>query len=159
MDEAREYAVSGARETRDRNTSGEEMSENKDRLLHDHNHDGVDRRGFLKCMAWAGTGVFKGGVLKSYSLSQLPEIGASPDDAESGRQRDVSHRGFDGLSAAAAGQSRFPGTDEGACRAVEERSRNNRCELRPRATCIGGGRFDARLSGKQPDSGNQVDQR
>jgi Icc protein len=28
--------------------------------------DGVDRRGFLKCMAWAGTGalcVMKGGVL------------------------------------------------------------------------------------------------
>ena len=46
-----------------------------DELLHDHNHDGIDRRGFLKCMAWAGTGAFcviKGGVLKSYSLSGLP---------------------------------------------------------------------------------------
>ncbi len=30
----------------------------KDELLHDHNHDEVDRRGFLKCMAWAGTGAF-----------------------------------------------------------------------------------------------------
>lgn len=54
------------------------MSENnEDKLLHDHNHDGVDRRGFLKCMAWAGTGAFcvmKGGVLKSYSLSRLSEI-------------------------------------------------------------------------------------
>ena len=41
---------------------------------HDHNHDGVDRRGFLKCMAWAGTGAFfvmQGGVLKSFSLSTL----------------------------------------------------------------------------------------
>ncbi len=41
-------------------------------LLVDHNHDGVDRRGFLKCMAWAGTGalcVLQGGVLKSFSLS------------------------------------------------------------------------------------------
>jgi 3',5'-cyclic-AMP phosphodiesterase len=28
----------------------------KDEILHDHNHDGIDRRGFLKCMAWAGTG-------------------------------------------------------------------------------------------------------
>src|SRR5260370_25992969 len=40
-------------------------------LLYDHNHDGVDRRGFLKCMAWAGTGalcVMQGGVLKSYAL-------------------------------------------------------------------------------------------
>ncbi len=48
------------------------------RLLHDHNHDGIDRRGFLKCMAWAGTGAFcviKGGVLSSYSLSGLPFIG------------------------------------------------------------------------------------
>jgi len=46
---------------------------NKDEILHDHNNDGVDRRGFLRCMAWAGTGslcVIRGGVLKSYSLSQ-----------------------------------------------------------------------------------------
>ncbi|MGO8797135.1 MAG: metallophosphoesterase family protein [Candidatus Sulfotelmatobacter sp.] len=28
-----------------------------DQKLHDLNPDGVDRRGFLKCMAWAGTGV------------------------------------------------------------------------------------------------------
>ncbi len=26
---------------------------NKDEILHDHNHDGIDRRGFLRCMAWA----------------------------------------------------------------------------------------------------------
>jgi Icc protein len=26
-------------------------------IEHDHQSDGVDRRGFLKCMAWAGTGV------------------------------------------------------------------------------------------------------
>jgi 3',5'-cyclic-AMP phosphodiesterase len=29
----------------------------KDEILYDHNNDGIDRRGFLKCMAWAGTGV------------------------------------------------------------------------------------------------------
>lgn len=49
-----------------------------DYIVHDHNHDGVDRRGFLKCMAWAGTGlvcVLKGGVLKSYTLSQLAQGG------------------------------------------------------------------------------------
>ena len=28
-----------------------------DYISHDHEHDGIDRRGFLKCMAWAGTGV------------------------------------------------------------------------------------------------------
>ena len=27
------------------------------RIIHDHNHDGIDRRGLLQCMAWAGTGV------------------------------------------------------------------------------------------------------
>ena len=48
-----------------------------DEILHDHNNDGVDRRGFLKCMAWAGTGalcVMEGGILKSYSLSRLGEM-------------------------------------------------------------------------------------
>jgi 3',5'-cyclic-AMP phosphodiesterase len=37
-------------------------------------HDGVDRRGFLKCMAWAGTGtlcLLQGGVLKSFALSDV----------------------------------------------------------------------------------------
>jgi 3',5'-cyclic AMP phosphodiesterase CpdA len=29
----------------------------KGEILHDHNNDGIDRRGFLRCMAWAGTGV------------------------------------------------------------------------------------------------------
>ena len=45
---------------------------NPNELLIDHNHDGINRRGFLKCMAWAGTGalcVMQGGVLKSFSLS------------------------------------------------------------------------------------------
>jgi 3',5'-cyclic-AMP phosphodiesterase len=52
----------------------------KDEILHYHNHDGVDRRGFLKCMAWAGTGalcVMQGGVLKSYSLSKLSDLDQS----------------------------------------------------------------------------------
>jgi 3',5'-cyclic AMP phosphodiesterase CpdA len=40
----------------------------------DENDDGIDRAGFLKCMAWAGTGLFcimSGGILKSYGMSQL----------------------------------------------------------------------------------------
>lgn len=40
-------------------------------LRHDHNNDGIDRRGFLKCMAWAGTGalcVMEAGVLRSHAL-------------------------------------------------------------------------------------------
>ena len=46
--------------------------ETNDSILFDHNHDGIDRRGFLKCMAWAGTGalcVVQGGVLQSYALN------------------------------------------------------------------------------------------
>jgi 3',5'-cyclic AMP phosphodiesterase CpdA len=59
-------------------TSQEAHSENsQNQLVYDHNHDGVDRRGFLKCMAWAGTGAFcviRGGVLRSYSLGRLAEM-------------------------------------------------------------------------------------
>ena len=45
--------------------------QDQDEILVDHNRDGIDRRGFLKCMAWAGTGalcVMSGGVMKSYGL-------------------------------------------------------------------------------------------
>src|SRR6267143_1497490 len=75
------------------------MSEKKkDELLHDHNHDGIDRRGFLKCMAWAGTGAFcvmKGGVLNSYSLSRMSEISAADMMGElSFVQISDSHMGF-----------------------------------------------------------------
>ncbi|MDB6022784.1 MAG: Metallophosphoesterase, partial [Pedosphaera sp.] len=38
----------------------------KKRISGDQNRDGIDRRGFLECMAWVGTGVvygFSGGIL------------------------------------------------------------------------------------------------
>jgi Icc protein len=70
----------------------------KDEILHDHNHDGVDRRGFLKCMAWAGTGalcVMQGGVLKSYSMSRTNEWNAAKMAGElSFAQISDSHMGF-----------------------------------------------------------------
>jgi hypothetical protein len=70
----------------------------KDELLHDHNHDGVDRRGFLKCMAWAGTGAFcimQGGVLKSYSMSQMSQMTDKVGKGElSFVQISDSHMGF-----------------------------------------------------------------
>ncbi|HSM86756.1 MAG TPA: metallophosphoesterase [Candidatus Limnocylindrales bacterium] len=73
-------------------------SGSKDEILHDHNQDGIDRRGFLKCMAWAGTGAFcviSGGVLKSYSLSRLSEIGSNQARGElSFVQISDSHMGF-----------------------------------------------------------------
>jgi 3',5'-cyclic AMP phosphodiesterase CpdA len=72
--------------------------ETKDEILHDHNRDGIDRRGFLKCMAWAGTGalcVMQGGVLKSFSLSRPSEMDPA---AAAGELRFVqisdSHMGF-----------------------------------------------------------------
>src|ERR1700687_994020 len=46
----------------------------RDEIIHDHNNDGIDRRGFLKCMAWAGTGalfVLKSGVLKSFAMNNM----------------------------------------------------------------------------------------
>ena len=70
----------------------------KDEILHDHNHDGIDRRGFLKCMAWAGTGAFcvmQGGVLKSYSMSRLAEMNPENMKGElSFVQISDSHMGF-----------------------------------------------------------------
>jgi 3',5'-cyclic AMP phosphodiesterase CpdA len=70
----------------------------KDEILHDHNRDGIDRRGFLKCMAWAGTGalcVMQGGVLKSYSMSRLSEMTAADMAGElSFAQISDSHMGF-----------------------------------------------------------------
>ncbi len=42
-------------------------------IIHDHSNDGVDRRGFLNCMAWAGTGVLwtiSGGVPSSRAFGQ-----------------------------------------------------------------------------------------
>jgi 3',5'-cyclic-AMP phosphodiesterase len=70
----------------------------KDEILHDHNQDGIDRRGFLKCMAWAGTGalcVMQGGVLKSYSMSRANEWNAAKMAGElSFAQISDSHMGF-----------------------------------------------------------------
>jgi 3',5'-cyclic AMP phosphodiesterase CpdA len=44
-----------------------------DLIVHDSSNDGVDRRGFLKCMAWAGTGLvwsISSGLLSSRVLGQ-----------------------------------------------------------------------------------------
>ena len=69
----------------------------KDELRYDHNHDGVDRRGFLKCMAWAGTGalcLMKGGVLQSASLSNISEAAAAAKAQLTFAQISDSHMGF-----------------------------------------------------------------
>src|SRR5437773_11062135 len=49
-------------------------------ITHDHLEDDIDRRGFLKCMAWVGTAslwALKGGVPTSFAMSQLGAL----DDA------------------------------------------------------------------------------
>jgi Icc protein len=70
----------------------------RDELLVDHNRDGVDRRGFLKCMAWAGTGAFcvmQGGVMKSFALSRIAEMSPADMAGElSFVQISDSHMGF-----------------------------------------------------------------
>jgi Icc protein len=48
--------------------------ENEKYIQSDENNDGIDRAGFLKCMAWAGTGVIwmmSGGIMKSFGMSQM----------------------------------------------------------------------------------------
>jgi len=74
------------------------MSEHENNELRpEDNADGVDRRGFLKCMAWAGTGAFflmEGGVLKSYSLSRMPRLDRPSAGGLSFVQISDSHMGF-----------------------------------------------------------------
>src|SRR5437016_12366908 len=70
-----------------------------DYISHDHEHDGIDRRGFLKCMAWAGTGVLwtiSGGVIVSKTLAQIAKAGGSLPTATdlSFLQISDSHIGF-----------------------------------------------------------------
>src|SRR5574340_1181307 len=68
-------------------------------IEHEHDHDGVDRRGFLECMAWAGTGMLwtlHGGVLASSALRRAGpgSPGAAPGSLFFVQISD-SHIGFD----------------------------------------------------------------
>jgi 3',5'-cyclic-AMP phosphodiesterase len=78
------------------NQQGRQQGENASGQHHDH--DGIDRRGFLKCMAWAGTGalcVMHGGVLKSYALGTADAYAAKASAGElSFVQISDSHMGF-----------------------------------------------------------------
>jgi 3',5'-cyclic AMP phosphodiesterase CpdA len=75
------------------------MAENSKKIIDiNRNDDGVDRRGFLQCMAWAGTGalcVMHGGILKTYSLSEIAKGASHPAAGElSFVQISDSHMGF-----------------------------------------------------------------
>lgn len=70
-----------------------------DHILHDPSNDGIDRKGFLKCMAWAGTGVLwtlTGGVLTSRALGQTApaDAAATPTGTLHFVQISDSHIGF-----------------------------------------------------------------
>lgn len=59
--------------------------------------DGIDRRGFLECMAWAGTGVLwsvSGGILSSSVLSSVAGAADAPKSDFTFVQLSDSHIGF-----------------------------------------------------------------
>src|SRR5579862_5723747 len=67
----------------------------KNTIIHDHQNDGIDRRGFLQCMAWAGTGVvwsIGAGVASSRAFGQKAAAGS--DAGFSFVQISDSHMGF-----------------------------------------------------------------
>ena len=66
-----------------------------DRIKHDPFIDNIDRRGFLKCMAWVGTGVLwtvRGGILTSRAFGAEPAADAKGDFSFA--QISDSHIGF-----------------------------------------------------------------
>ena len=71
---------------------------NSDIILHDTSRDGIDRRGFLRCMGWAGTAVvcsISGGILTSRALGDaLANPGALAGATLNFVQISDSHIGF-----------------------------------------------------------------
>jgi len=68
-----------------------------DYIEHDHQDDGIDRQGFLKCMAWAGTGVvwaLTGGRVTSMALADAARDPATATADFSFVQISDSHIGF-----------------------------------------------------------------
>jgi 3',5'-cyclic-AMP phosphodiesterase len=62
-----------------------------------HDHDGVDRRGFLACMAWAGTGVvwaMSGGVPKAFAMDAVGDLTPAVQRSLFFAQISDSHIGF-----------------------------------------------------------------
>ncbi|HEY4047552.1 MAG TPA: metallophosphoesterase [Acidobacteriaceae bacterium] len=68
-----------------------------DQKLQDLNNDGIDRRGFLKCMAWAGTGLvwtMRGGIPMSQAFAKETGHHAGKGGDFSFVQISDSHMGF-----------------------------------------------------------------
>ena len=65
-------------------------------LEHDHSDDDIDRRGFLRCMAWAGTGVVFTLTASGVTTNQLGSTSAAAAmNSFSFVQISDSHVGFD----------------------------------------------------------------
>jgi hypothetical protein len=63
----------------------------------DEGDDGIDRRGFLRCMAWAGTGVvwgLKGGIPTSFPVGALASMSEAQRKSIFFAQISDSHIGF-----------------------------------------------------------------
>ena len=70
-----------------------------DLILHNHNDDGVNRLGFLKCMAWSGTGMLWAAAGGTLASGILRPVGALAADKNAGAdftfvQISDSHIGF-----------------------------------------------------------------
>jgi Icc protein len=66
-------------------------------ITDDPSGDGIDRRGFLRCMAWAGTAAvwgMSGGVPKSFAMSRMPFLSESERKSIFFAQISDSHIGF-----------------------------------------------------------------
>lgn len=73
------------------------MKTNEKFIQHNHHQDGLDRRGFLECMAWAGTGMLwtvSGGLLGSTLLPSRARAAETLPGSFSFVQISDSHIGF-----------------------------------------------------------------
>jgi len=66
-------------------------------IVNDASEDGIDRRGFLRCMAWAGTATvwaLSGGIPTSFALNRLSSMSESQRKSIFFAQVSDSHIGF-----------------------------------------------------------------
>ena len=66
-------------------------------IVNDTSEDGIDRRGFLRCMAWAGTATVWGlsaGIPTSFALNRLPFLTVAQRKSVFFAQISDSHIGF-----------------------------------------------------------------
>ncbi|HET7188733.1 MAG TPA: metallophosphoesterase [Gemmatimonadaceae bacterium] len=85
------------RDPREFDTIGNTRPTGSNYIADDPSDDGIDRRGFLRCMAWAGTAAvwgLSGGVPKSFALSRLPFLSDSERKSIFFAQISDSHIGF-----------------------------------------------------------------